>query len=66
MYITVPFCQYCFSCFHKVLVSIVTLKCVGIIHLFIVKCSPCGNSDPIVNFQFHHVATQILVTAPNL
>ena len=51
MYKTVPFNgQYCFSHFHKVLVSIVTLDCIGIIQLVYV----------------HHAATQILLSFYNV
>ena len=45
-YITVPFCQYCFS-WCSILLSV-------------------NNVHHIVIFKFHHVATHILVMAPNL
>ena len=76
MYKTVPFSrQYCFSCFHKVLVSIVTLDCIGIIRfiycqMFIMQqlrsychfiMSSCSNSHPGHGTKFVTFPSSILL-----
>ena len=75
MYKTVPFSQYCFSCFHNVLVSIVTLDWIGIIgfihyQMFIMgqlaSCchfiiSSCSNSHPGHGTKFMTLLSSILL-----
>ena len=58
---TIPFSsQYCFSCFHKVLVYRHHMN------YLLSNVHHAATHILLSNFQFHHVATQILVTAPNL
>ena len=66
MYKTVPFSQYCFSCFHKVLVSDCHIRLYRHHMIYLLSnghhaatqillsiiFSSCGNSNPIVNYIF--------------
>ena len=66
---TVPFSsQYCFSCFHKLQVSIVTLDCIDIIciiycQMFITIQYPIvyyvATQNPIVNLYFSSCGNSI-------
>ena len=62
MYITVPLSQYCFSCVHKVLVSIVTLDCIGIIRFMYCQLFTMRQLRSYCQLNFHHAATHILLS----
>ena len=50
MYLTVPFCQYCFSCFHEILVSIVNLDYFGITQFLLSYMSGIQDYCPFIMF----------------
>ena len=62
MYITVLLSQYCFSCVHKVLVSIVTLDCIDIIQFMYCQMFTMWQLRSYCQLNFHHAATQILLS----
>ena len=65
IYKTVPFYQYCFSCFHKVLISIATLDWIGIIRfihcqIFIMRKLKSWSWHQICDTSFLYINIWIL------